>query len=191
MTQWDRFFDDKIRELSRCRVVVDVGGGRPFQKHLSRYRSLFRKVDYVSVDFVHTYRPTVVGNIHALPIRSEIANGLICKAVLEHVYSPETVVAELYRVGKKKSKLLVYVPFLYPYHGNRDYKDYYRFTHDGLQYLFRRWSQVEIVAVRGYAETISNLLPKPIDKLSLPLARIVDSLKPSIQTSGYYLFAVK
>src|SRR3990172_6315003 len=110
MTHWDRFFDDKIRELSRCRVVVDVGGGKPFQKHLTVYRNLFTG-RYVSVDFTKNFDPTVVGDAHNLPIRSNVVDGLICKAVLEHVYSPERVVSELYRIGRRNSKVLIYVPF--------------------------------------------------------------------------------
>jgi hypothetical protein len=111
--------------------------------------------------------------------------------VLEHVKNPFTVVDEIYRISEKGGSVLVYTPFLYPYHGNRRYKDYYRFSHDGLLKLFHKWKKVELQPVRGYFETLALLLPRPITRILTPPFRFVDKYFKLPQVSGYYLFALK
>lgn len=192
---WEKFFDEKVKEIaSYCRSrkgkILDLGGGEPFMKHMSHYKSLFDGLEYLVVDNVAKYKPDIVADITQLPMEDNFADAVICKAVLEHVSEPHQAVAEIYRVLKPGGKALIYVPFLYSYHGNKDYKDYFRYTPDGLNYLFRDFSSVEIIPVRGAIETWLYLLPfKSVRKLS-PLVRSFDK-KTNNQASGYSLWAVK
>jgi len=32
MTEWDKFFDEKIKLIAKSKVILDAGGGGPFQK---------------------------------------------------------------------------------------------------------------------------------------------------------------
>lgn len=195
MTKWDSFFEEKIKEIaSYCRdsqgKILDLGGGEPFMKHMSKYKSLFDGLEYLVVDNVAKYNPDIVADITNLPMEDGYADAVVCKAVLEHVPEPHKAASEMYRVLKPGGKVLVYVPFLYSYHGNNDYKDYYRYTRDGLNYLFKDFSTVEIVSVRGAIETWLYLLPfKSIRKFA-PLIRRFDK-KTNNQASGYNLWAVK
>lgn len=34
MTKWEKFFDEKIKEIAKCKVVYDIGGGLDFRKTL-------------------------------------------------------------------------------------------------------------------------------------------------------------
>lgn len=197
MTKWDKFFDEKIKEIAKEKVVYDIGGGKRFQKDLKPYESYFKDCDYKTIDIDPEYNPDILADAHALPITDDVADGVICKSVLEHVENPFQVVDEIYRILKYDGKSFVYVPFLYPYHGSgKTYKDYYRYSKDGIEYLFRKFSKIEIMPIRGYFETILNLLPY-LNRffLFLGIARFLDMIfigsQSQNQVSGYYIFLTK
>ncbi len=193
MTDWDKFFDEKIRELAKCRRILDAGGNEPFAKGLSRYKELFERSEYVVFDINAEPGPGVIrGDIHHLPFQDESFDGVICKSVLEHVADPRRVAGELYRVLKKGGKGFLYVPFLFPYHAEKGfYKDYWRFSEDGVRELLKEFSKIEIQKVRGFFETITHFLPYLRSILIWP-ARILDYIFLSKnQTSGFHIFVIK
>jgi len=176
MTKWEKFFDKKIKEIAKEKNVLDIGSGMHFQKELAKYKKYFINSDYKTLDVSEKYKPDIVGDIHNLP------------------QDPFKAVDEIYRVLKPGGKCLVYVPFLYPYHASQaNYKDYYRYTADGVKYLFRNFSKIESCSVRGYFETIINLLPlKLLRKIFVIPARFLDKIFISKnQTSGYNIFLIK
>lgn len=194
MTEWEKFFDQKIREIAQEQVILDVGGGRKFQKEMAKYQNLFKNCDYKTLDNIAEYQPDILGDIANIPVGDNKIEAIICKAVLEHVQEPFKAASEIYRVLKPGGKCLGYIPFLYPIHAEvGKYGDYWRFTEQGLKYLFRNFSQVEIQPVRGSLETMIYLLPVSILRKSLsPLVRIFDNIfKTKGQPSGYYFFLIK
>ncbi len=192
MTSWNKFFEEKINEIAKEKTVLDIGGGFRFQKGLDKYKDLFKDVNYKTLDIDSKYQPDIIGDIHNLSMNNESIDAIICKAVLEHVYDPQKAVNEMYRVLKKQGKCLVYVPFLYPYHGEKDgYKDYYRYTQDGIRYLFRKFSSIEICPVRGNLETVINLTPLRYLRIFNFLARFLDRFFSNKQNSGYNVFLIK
>ena len=199
MTKWENFFDQKVKEIAKEKVVFDIGGGRRFQKGLAPYKKYFVNCDYKTVDINEKYKPDILADIHNLPIPDEIAGGVICKAVLEHVENPFQVVNEIYRILKPEGKCFVYVPFLYGYHGSGDkYKDYYRYTQDGIECLFKKFSKIEICPVRGHLETIVYFLPYqnkfPINILVYSarfLDKILENYQSKKQVSGFNVFLIK
>jgi len=192
MTKWDKFFDEKIREIAQEKNILDIGGGFHFQKQLKKYQLLFQGKNYKILDKELAYQPDIVADIQKMPLANESVDAIICKAVLQHIPEPHQAVKEIYRVLKKEGKCLVYVPFLYPYHAKEGvYKDYYRYTKDGLEYLFRKFSSIEICPIRGNLETILNFIPFRIIKVFVPLAGFVDRFLSFKQVSGYNVFLVK
>ena len=194
MTKWERFFDEKIKEIAKGKTVFDIGGGNKFQKGLKVYKKYFNGCDYKTIDIDTETNPDIIADAHNLPIANNSADGVICKAVLEHVKNPTQVTEEIYRILKSGGKCFAYVPFLYPYHGN----DYWRFTEDGVRYLFRKFSKIEICPVRGRFETIANILPYqnkfPINIL-VAFTRLIDNFfkkhQSKKQVSGYNIFLIK
>jgi len=192
MTSWDKFFDEKIREIAKEKNILDIGGGFRFQKELRRYKELFRNCNYQTLDIEETYKPDIIGDIQQLPIVDKSMDAIICKAVLEHVPEPHKASKEIYRVLKKGGKCFVYVPFLYPYHAHKGvYQDYYRYTEDGIRYLFKEFSAIEICSVRGNLETVFNLTPLRRLKIFIPLIRFLDRFFSYKQVSGYNIFLIK
>jgi SAM-dependent methyltransferase len=85
-----------------------------------------------------------IGDLTALPFEDEELDAIVCTEVLEHCADPFTAVGEMYRVLKTGGLLLVTSPFIWPWHGNADYPDYWRFTDQGWAYLLRAFSSRRI-----------------------------------------------
>jgi len=193
MTSWEKFSDIKIKEIAKEKTVLDIGGGfRSKKKGVVKYEDLFKNSNYKILDIDPKCKPDIIGDIHNLPQEDGMVNAIIYRAVLEHVYDPQKAVNEMYRVLKKGGKCLAYLPFLYPYHGKPgSYKDYYRYTKDGIEYLFREFSSIETCPVRGNLETMINLAPFKVIRIFMPLARFFDRFFSYKQVSGYSVFLIK
>ena len=189
--------------FSEITSVVDIGGGLRISKEKgNRYDKtkewilpLVEKVDYKVLDPVSDYNPDIVGDIHDLPFSDNSQEAIICIAVLEHVENPIKAVREMHRVLKPGGFCFVYIPFLYYYHADIGYyKDYWRFTGDAIDMLFKDFSSVEKQSVRGALETWIKLSPLGRIKLFLALANLIDSITGKIkskQVSGHNIFLIK
>lgn len=202
MHQWERFSREKLKKIfTEKRTIIDIGGGLrvdgarnnrfdPRNAWLDEYVS---RVDYRVLDKVADYHPDIVGDIHDLPLADSSVDAIICSAVLEHVEEPQRAVREVYRVLKPGGYCYIYVPFLFYYHPLPGYyQDFYRFTEDGVRYLTRDFSQVEVQNVRGAVATAMNLFPFFSKRTGLfdAIDRLVGK-DASRQTSGFNVFCVK
>lgn len=188
MRTWQNFFDKKIKELAEHGTIYDIGGGA---SPLERER--FKK--YVLVDIDSSYNPDIVADIQDLPFSDNSIDAILCLAVLEHVQNPFKAAEELYRVLKPQGKILLSVPFMWPYHANEHYKDYWRFSEDGLEFLFRDFSKTEIIKGGGYFSVWVNLIPAylVLHRFLKPIAAYVDD-KWKIGRKNfptYFIFLVK
>ncbi len=208
---WTAFFDERMHAIFRKGGrMIDIGGGlridpkrgnkvdaeahRKFTKYLSD-----PNVQYHVTDYTDRYHPDFVEDIHALSFENDSIDALLCIAVLEHVYDPKKAAEELIRVLKKGGEAFLYVPFIYRYHANvtKDYKDYYRYSKDGIGYLFRACSKITICPVRGLFESLLRCTPLHLVTPFALVARILDWSVPKMrqvserQASGYFVHVVK
>lgn len=169
MRSWDKFLKEKIEILAKCNVVYDIGGGAA-----PRDRKHFHK--YVLVDVDETYKPDIIADIQKLPFNDNSTPGIICLSVLEHVENPFKAADEMHRVLEDGGVALISVPFIWPYHGNPHYKDYWRFSKDGVKVLFKNFSKIEVVQAGGYFSVLTNLIPAylKIDQFLRPFAEYID-----------------
>jgi SAM-dependent methyltransferase len=199
---WDEFSKEKLKKIfTEKNNIVDIGGGlRVESSHGNRLEEknewlegYIEKVDYKVLDKVPDYKPDIVGDIQDLPLDDNSVDAFICIAILEHVEEPQKAVREMYRVLKPGGYCFIYIPFLYYYHPMQGYyKDFYRFTYDGVEYMCRDFSQVDIQNVRGALSTVANLLP--VFSKRTKVFDFIDKLFGKInskQTSGYYIFCKK
>ncbi len=191
MSRWDEFFDRAMREIAKEKVVRDVGGAKPFHKGMSKYRELFAGCDYKTVDIDADAKPDIVGDIHHLDIPDSSVDAVICRSVLEHVEDPVKAVSEMRRILRKGGKLYAFIPFVWPYHGS-GYKDYWRFTRDGAELLFRDFSSAEIEHVRGTFGSMAVNLPAALFVALDPIASLLDNgLSRKATCTGFNVFAIK
>lgn len=206
----DRFFGTYVPKVfERGGLVVDIGGG--LRIDLKRGNAFSAKnfavcgpylqqqnMQFKITDYTDKYAPDLVEDIHALSLADNSVDGLFCLAVLEHVYDPKKAAEEIVRVLKKGGRAFVYVPFLYRYHAHTtDYKDYFRYTKDGIAYLFRDCKKVVLCPVGGIFESMIKMVPlgrsdfmkccaRMIDESTARLRRLSD-----VQTSGYHFYIEK
>jgi hypothetical protein len=121
-------------------------------------------------------------------------NKIICLAILEHVYDPFSAVANLKKMLKNDGVIYGYVPYLYHYHAPNDLKfqDYFRFSKDGLSYLFKEFSQVELFPIRGRISTPLQIFftrrwKKYVEKfrINILIDKLTSDKKNAEQCSGY------
>lgn len=115
---------------------------------------------------------------------------------MEHVENPFKAVEELYRVLKPGGKVLVSIPFIWPYHAASRYKDYWRFSEDGLRVLFNKFSKIEIVKAGGYLSALVNFIPSftKIDRIFRLIANFLDGIilkTKRTTTPSYFIFLIK
>ncbi len=194
---YTKFFENKLKELAKEDSVLDVGGGVPFQKGMAKYKSLFEGKKFSTLDVALEYSPTIVGDIHNLPIEDNTVNAILCKSVLEHLYDPKKAMEEMHRVLKKDGKILLYTHFIYPYHARgKIYGDYFRFTEEALRYLFRDFSYIEIKKDGGYFRAMMFFMPFQVKLRFIlePIMYLLDKIFMTEQrstTAGFYIYAIK
>ncbi len=194
---WDTFRLEKIGGIFKeSDYILDFGNSSRTLATL--YEDLLEGKKRVSVDINECYKPDIVADICDLSmIEDESVDGIICAAILEHVYDHHKAVSELHRVLRVGGQMFVYVPWLYNYHApdSGEFKDYYRFSKDAIEYMFREFSSVETCPIRGKFETILNLT-KTFGKRSIfhkylgGIIRAMDAY-PDKQASGYNVYITK
>ena len=142
--------------------ILDVGcGARP-------YESLFTRADskYIGCDVPENPLADVHGLVDDLPVEDASFDLVLCTQVLEHVPDPAGAVRELRRVLRPGGRALVTTHGVAVFHPNPD--DLWRWTHSGLEHLFRdngEWSSVEVSSGAGSAATVTMLIAHFTDLL--------------------------
>jgi len=201
MNKGDKFSNDKLEKIFKEKhLIVDIGGGLRLDPNKNNRSNsqwpwiipLLKNVDYKILDKIPDYNPDIVGDVQDLPIADNSVDAFIAMCVLTHVEEPQKAMREMYRCLKPDGQIFLFLPFLFYYHPMGDYyKDFYRFTGDGIKYMMKDFSTVEIQSVRGPIATLMNLIPI-FSKRTAMFDWLDELLKPdSKQVSGYNVFGVK
>src|SRR3954447_14173811 len=132
-------------------VVMDVGAKD------ARYRRHVRATEYLTLDVRTDVGADIVGDLHDVPRADASLDIVIATEVLEHCYDPARAVGEIHRMLRPGGVCVLSTRFIHPYHP--DPKDYFRFSSDGLQYLFREFSEVEIIPLGNRLQSAWLMLP--------------------------------
>ena len=144
--------DQRFFACSKGKVLLDLGCGWPEAR--GSVRSI-EYAQYVGVDFLVENRPDVVAGIDRLCLRDESVDAINCLSVLEHVFNPREIIAEMFRVLRPGGCVRAQVPFLMQYHAYPE--DYFRYTHVALQRMFEEAGfQVPIVETNWTKGTYLN-----------------------------------
>lgn len=94
-------------------------------------------------------------SIRRPPIRCSY-DVVLCTQVLEHWDNPQRIVNECHRVLLPGGTLIVTVPSVYPVHGYP--ADNWRFMPDGLRYLLRASSELEVLGELDVAASLASVI---------------------------------
>jgi SAM-dependent methyltransferase len=115
-------------------LLVDVGAGR--QPYAALFQSRVRRIVAVEFPGASPRRGVdVMADAHALPLRSGVADTVLCVEVLEYLVDPRRAVRELARILKSRGVLLLTAPQIRGASDEAD--DYWRFGRAGLALLAR------------------------------------------------------
>jgi len=98
----------------------------------------------------------VVCDASSLPFDDGAFDYVWSNAVLEHVRDPHQVAREMVRVLKSGGIAIIQTPFLENIHSWPE--DYYRFTPQGLRYLFRDLEEVKTGVSAGPGQVLPDLI---------------------------------
>jgi SAM-dependent methyltransferase len=139
--------------------VLDVGCGvKPYAPFFARAAT------YVGVDVADNAAADLEGTVEDLPVEDASFDVVLCTQVLEHVDDPARAVRELRRVTAPGGRVLASTHGVQIYHPNP--QDLWRWTHTGLERLFRanaEWSSVDVRPGAGTAACVGMLLGVYVD----------------------------
>lgn len=124
-------------------VLYDLGCGEsPFREFFMQHVQ-----QYVAVDWAESYhdsKPDITADLnHPLPIESGVADTVVSLSVLEHLYEPQMMVNEAFRILKNGGRIILQVPWQCWIH-EAPY-DYFRYTPYGIKYMFKKAGFVDVM----------------------------------------------
>jgi len=126
-----RFLEEHAKQMHG--KVLDVGSGRwTFARRL-----LQNHCQYIATDCFADPNVDIVSDIEVLSntFNKDDFDFILCLEVLEHIPHPWLAVKQLHTVLKPGGILLMTTPFHMRFHGTNNYRDYWRFTPEGLGLL--------------------------------------------------------
>ena len=153
-------------ELARTRTprprLLDVGCGvKPYEPFFAD-----AVAEYVGVD-VAGAAADLVGTVESLPVPDGSFDLVLCTQTLEHAEDPGRAVRELRRVVAPGGRVLASTHGVQVYHPNPG--DYWRWTHAGLERLFREnadWGAVAVTPGSGTTACIGMLVANALSLLA-------------------------
>ena len=134
----------------------------PYQPLFQPYAS-----SYLGVDPVENPAADVQGYVEALPLPDASCEVALCIQVFEHCDEPARAVSELARITAPGGRVLVSTHGVMAYHPSPT--DYWRWTHAGLEKLFRdnaEWASVRVSPASGTTACLGMITSLYLTSLS-------------------------
>jgi len=130
--------------------VLDVGS------RYSPYKKFIPHAHYIRLDVDPTSQPDICVDIHEFSGYDCYFDAVIATEILEHCYDPQKAIDQVFQTLKNGGRCIITTRFMYPYHPHP--RDYYRFTKDSLERLFRSFHYIEIKPHGGRLQSIWQII---------------------------------
>jgi SAM-dependent methyltransferase len=131
-------------------VVLVIGAG---ERGAGIENLAHDNITLVSTDVIFSPSIQFIVDGHDIPFKSNMFDGVIIQAVLEHVVDPYRVVNEIHRILKPTGIVYSETPFMQQVHMGR--YDFTRFTHLGHRRLFRKFTEIKSGVICGPGVALS------------------------------------
>jgi SAM-dependent methyltransferase len=181
---------NKSLKKAVCRLrpgnILEIGAGE-YNTH-SAYLS--DDCRYFSLNLAVSEKPAVAGDARLMPFSDSSFDGIIVLEVLEHIATPDLLIKEIRRVLKAGGIMIGSTRFMYPQHGAPN--DYYRFTAESLELLFREYGECRIEKLGNRLHVLSDIVTENYHFLRI-FNRLIQyiQLKPTTCYSGLLFVANK
>ncbi len=126
-------------------IFLDVGGTA---KYWNNRPILIKDYTRIPLNLVPLHaKKGICGDICKVPIKDNSVDIIFSRNVFEHIKEPWKAAEECVRIIKPGGLTIHMAPFAWRYHISP--VDYYRYSHEGLAYLFERTGKVDRI-VAGY-----------------------------------------
>lgn len=149
-------------------VLLDLGCGfAPLYGLYKKYSSSVTLVDWGNSLHQNQFLDFEMDLNKKLMFENNQFDTVLLTDVLEHIYEPKQLLAEIYRILKPDGKLILGVPFLYWIHEQPH--DYYRYTEFALKKMIEDENfKIEYIdAYGGSPELILDIFAKHLSKFPL------------------------
>jgi len=167
-------------------VVLDVGSNdSPYKKNIPY-------TEYLRLDINKESNPDILCDLHHIKWESDYFDTVIATEVLEHLHDPQIAIDEIHRVLKPGGVCILSTRFIHQYHPSP--KDYYRFTKDSLEYLFRNFNKTKIYPHGNRIQVIWQLINAGKIKIILNLFNFLFAkinIKDNKFPCGFIVYSVK
>lgn len=195
--------------------IYDLGCGEtPYRTFLLSFANKYIGVDWGNS--LHNLNADIIADLNKpLPIESEVADTIFSISVIEHLYNPQMMLNEAFRILKPGGNIILQVPWQWGIH-EAPY-DYFRFSPYALKFMFEQagFSILSIEPTAGFFTTfilkfnyftlriinrqkrimrgILKLFFVPLWYINQTIAPSFDKLDKdwSIETQGYFITAKK
>jgi SAM-dependent methyltransferase len=164
--------------------LLDIGCGRkPYYPYFAAGAS-----EYVGIDIdVDNPYADLLGPVEDLPVEDASFEVVLCTQVLEHASDPDQAISELHRVTAPGGRVLTSTHGVQVYHPAPG--DHWRWTHTGLELLFRRngdWASVDVRPAGGTATCLAAMTGIYVDMLfrRVHLTPVAKGLVWTLNTTG-------
>jgi SAM-dependent methyltransferase len=140
--------------------ILDVGCGKmPYRDYILSHS---RVEKYTGLEYEGTFdkscSPDVFWDGQRMPFEQNSFDCVISTEVLEHVYNPEIMLAEILRILKPGGIIFLTTPFVWNLH-ERPF-DYYRYTPFSLEKILEEagFEDIKISALGGWHASLAQML---------------------------------
>lgn len=148
-------FSDYVTNSGLGGAVLDIGGG-PIMNGNSdglSYEIMERKITF---DYKILPGVDLVADAKNLPFKDGSLSAVLFQGVIEHIEDPKAAITEIVRVLESGGVVYVEAPFMQ--HLHYDPIDYYRFTVDGLEHVFKDFKTIDSGVLHGPAAVLVDVL---------------------------------
>lgn len=137
---YEKFFSARTNLLTG--VLYDLGSGEsPYKEFFLLYADKYVAIDWEGS--IHNTKADIAADLNkSLPIEAEVADTIVSLSVLEHLFEPQKMLHEAYRILKKDGVMILQVPWQWWIHEAPH--DYFRYTPYGLRHLFNQAGFVDV-----------------------------------------------
>lgn len=121
-------------------ITLDIGAkDSPYKKYVPF-------VKYLRLDIDSASKPDICCDAQKIKWGGNYFDNVISVEMLEHIKDPQKAVNEIYRVLKKNGVCILSTRFVSAYHPDLSvgWGDYFRFSEEGLKYLFKDFREFHV-----------------------------------------------
>jgi predicted SAM-dependent methyltransferase len=205
------WLDSLLAETEFSGCVLDIGGTK-INKRGSFHPPLQKVSSWKYLNIDEKTCPDYLCSSDKVPVNDETFDTVVITEVLEHLERPEDTLNEIFRILRKKGRLIASMPFLYKIHS--DPFDFQRWTPEKIRLEFAKagFELIQIRTMGGFFAVVYDLthaflvdedgkmsfMRRIIHKFLMPflamIFRRLDSYFSSIHgkiTTGFYIVADK